>query len=73
MTPEEPLDIAVDQQRLARVCARYGVIELSLFGSVARGDAGDESDDDLLYVLDQDRHLGFSINDLAETLTHYLA
>nr|WP_278044158.1 nucleotidyltransferase domain-containing protein [Herbihabitans rhizosphaerae] len=32
------------------MCARYGVVELSVFGSTARGDAVDDSDVDLLYV-----------------------
>ncbi|WP_261556457.1 nucleotidyltransferase family protein [Frankia tisae] len=36
--------------RIAEVRRRYGVAELSVFGSVARGDDTDESDVDLLYV-----------------------
>jgi predicted nucleotidyltransferase len=34
--------------RIAEVCRRYGVAELSVFGSVARGDDTDSSDVDLL-------------------------
>ena len=59
---------AVDRARLAEVCERYGVAELSVFGSVARGDVRPESDLDLLYVLRPGRHLGFSINRLEDEL-----
>ncbi|MCK9900128.1 nucleotidyltransferase domain-containing protein [Frankia sp. Cpl3] len=48
--------MAVDlrDSRIAEVCRRYGIAELSVFGSVARGDDTDESDVDLLYVLAPD-------------------
>ena len=36
---------------IARLCRDYGVSELALFGSVARGEAGPDSDIDFLYVL----------------------
>jgi predicted nucleotidyltransferase len=35
---------------IAALCAQYGVTELALFGSVARGDTSPNSDVDLLYV-----------------------
>jgi len=38
----------VDLGHLAEVCMRYGVSELSVFGSVARGDAEPDSDIDLV-------------------------
>src|SRR5579871_1068611 len=34
--------------RLAELCQKYGIAELAVFGSVARGDAGPDSDVDLL-------------------------
>lgn len=68
-TPISVLDLAFDHERLARVCTEFGVAELSVFGSVARGEAGDGSDLDLLYVLRPDRHLGFSINRLEDELS----
>ena len=43
------LDLPLD--RIAALCREYGVLELDVFGSVARGDATDESDIDFLYVL----------------------
>jgi len=58
----------IDQRRLAELCERYGVAELSVFGSVARGEASKASDLDLLYVLQPDRSLGFAINRLEDEL-----
>ena len=43
------LDLPLD--RIAALCREYGVIELDVFGSVARGEATDRSDIDFLYVL----------------------
>jgi predicted nucleotidyltransferase len=40
--------VQVDEQRVAELCRRYRVKELSVFGSVARGDWGPNSDIDLL-------------------------
>lgn len=59
----------VDRARLAEVCECYGVTELAVFGSVARGEARPDSDLDLLYVLAPGRHLGFSINRLEDELS----
>ncbi len=63
-------DVTVDlrDSRIAEVCRRYGVAELSVFGSVARGDDTDESDVDLLYVLAPNSMLGFEIVDLRDDL-----
>jgi len=58
-----------DWARLDEVCTRYGVAELSVFGSVARGEARPDSDLDLLYVLVPGRHLGFSLNRLEDELS----
>lgn len=58
----------IDAVRLADVCTRYGVAELSVFGSVARGDAGPESDIDLLFDLEPDARLGFALFDLEAEL-----
>jgi len=73
MSPDAPLtEIAganVDPARLAEICQRYGIAALSVFGSVARGDARPDSDLDLLYVLMEGRHLGFSINRLEDELS----
>lgn len=48
----EPMKIAagveLPEAEIAKVCARYQVKELSLFGSAARGELGVESDFDFL-------------------------
>jgi hypothetical protein len=58
----------VDPARMAEICERYGIVELAVFGSVARGDAGPDSDVDLLYVLAPGARLGFGIDDLEDEL-----
>lgn len=62
----------VDLGRLGEVCQRYGVVQLSVFGSIARGEHTDASDVDLLYVLDPDARLGFAISQLEDELTEIL-
>ncbi len=59
-----PLDAA----RLSELCRRYGVAELAIFGSVAREDADQASDVDLLYVLQPGARLGFALNSLEDEL-----
>lgn len=58
----------VDHQRLREVCERYGVASLEVFGSVARGEDGPNSDVDLLYVLKPGVALGFDIFRLEDDL-----
>jgi len=45
--------LSVDRDALARVCARFHVKELSLFGSAARGTLRPGSDIDLLVVFEK--------------------
>ena len=54
--------------RLAGLCEKYGIAELSVFGSVARGDARPDSDVDLLYVRVPGNDLGMSYFALQEDL-----
>ena len=58
----------IDLACVAAVCARYGLAELAVFGSTARGEAVGDSDVDLLYVLAPGAQLGFAINDLEDDL-----
>jgi len=57
-----------EHSALEEACRRYGIAELAIVGSVARGDAGDDSDIDLVYTLLEGAHLGWSINDLSDDL-----
>jgi uncharacterized protein len=43
--------VEVDEARLAAICDKYGVAELKVFGSRARGQAAPDSDIDTLYAL----------------------
>jgi len=58
----------VDRQRLAEICARYGIGGLWLFGSFARGTAGADSDVDLIYVVMPGHRLGWEIEQLSDEL-----
>lgn len=64
---------AFDPRRLVRICLRYGIAKLAIFGSLARGsDFGPDSDVDVLVTLlpktrkTYDRHMDiiFSLEDL---------
>ena len=61
--------VEVDEGRLADVCDRYGIAKLQIFGSQARGNAGLDSDIDVLYTLRPGRRLGWEIEQLADELT----
>ena len=58
----------VDSARLEQVCRRFGIAELAVFGSVARGDASPDSDIDLLYELAPGARLGFDLFGLEDAL-----
>jgi predicted nucleotidyltransferase len=61
--------VEVDEARLADICDRYGIAELQIFGSQARGTAGPDSDIDVLYTLRPGRRLGWEIEQLADELS----
>lgn len=54
--------------RLAELCRKYGIAELAVFGSTARGDERPDSDVDLLYVRLPGNDLGMSYFALQEDL-----
>ncbi len=41
-------ELVIDQEELAALCRRHGIVRLSLFGSTLRGGSGPDSDVDLL-------------------------
>ena len=51
-------DTRVDRMSLAEVCRRYGVKELSLFGSAARGEMGPDSDIDIMVEFEPGVRIG---------------
>lgn len=60
--------VQVDEERLAAIAGRYGIAELRIFGSRARGTARPDSDIDILYTLQPGRRLGWEIEQLAGEL-----
>lgn len=61
--------IEVDDAALAAACEKYGIAELKVFGSRARGTARPDSDIDVLYALRPGRKLGWEIEQLADDLS----
>jgi predicted nucleotidyltransferase len=61
--------VEVDEARLAAICDMYGIAELKIFGSRARGEDRPDSDIDVLYTLRPGRRLGWEIEQLADELT----
>jgi len=55
MTPDALLRAKRDE--ILQLCAKYGVRNVRVFGSVARGDADEQSDIDLLVEFDTERSL----------------
>ena len=62
--------VEIDIARLSELCRRYGVKELSAFGSVVRGEAGPGSDLDLLVEFEPGVRIGLiKFESLADDLT----
>lgn len=70
--PSPGVDFEAVRPQLEELCRRYGIAELSVFGSVARGDDRAGSDIDLLYVNAPDRRLGWEFYDLQPQLERLL-
>lgn len=63
------IDFVALLPRLAELCRKYGVAELAVFGSVARGDDRPDSDVDFLYVPTADNDLGWEFYRLVDELS----
>lgn len=62
------IDFETLRPRLAALCLEYGISELAVFGSAARGDVGPDSDVDILYVRAPGNDLGSGYFELQERL-----
>lgn len=62
------IDFDALRPSLAALCREYGISELSVFGSAARGDVDPGSDVDILYVRMPGNDLGLGYFDLQEKL-----
>lgn len=51
-------DADIDSSKLARLCRQYGIKELAVFGSAARGELDPESDVDLMVEFEQGARIG---------------
>lgn len=67
-----PIDFEALRPRIAELCQEYGVAELSVFGSAARGDDRPDSDVDFLYVSTSDGMRFDDLMDLEEELVRLL-
>jgi len=61
-------DLRVNRGALEAVCRRYRVKRLEVMGSFARGDAGPESDIDILVTFKPDARVGLEFVELKEEL-----
>lgn len=58
----------IDHNRLAELCRRYSVARLEVMGSFARGDAGPESDLDILVTFEPEARIGLEFVALKQEL-----
>jgi predicted nucleotidyltransferase len=66
------IDLEAARPQLEELCRRYKVAELSVFGSVARGEDRPDSDIDFLYVRAPGSPLGLKFFGLQEELERLL-
>ena len=66
------VDFTTVYTQLVELCEKYGIAELAVFGSVARGEDEEGSDIDLLYVLKPGSHVGIEFFGIQEELEDLL-
>lgn len=66
------IDFEQLKPQLAALCQKYGIAELSVFGSVARGDDRPDSDIDFLYVRGAESVMGMAFFGMQEELEELL-
>lgn len=62
------IDFEALRPRLAQLCREYGIAELAVFGSAARGEVDPDSDVDILYTRLPGNDLGVGYFELQEAL-----
>jgi predicted nucleotidyltransferase len=67
-----PARIAIDHEKIARFCEKYGIRKLALFGSVLRDDFGPESDVDVLVEFEPERVIGLKVFEIEDELSKLL-
>jgi predicted nucleotidyltransferase len=67
MTLAHP-SLTISQEELAAFCKRWGIKELALFGSAARGEMRPDSDYDFMVEFEKDAHIGLKIIDVMDEL-----
>lgn len=65
-------DLRLDHDRLGQVCRRHRVARLEVFGSFARGDAGPDSDVDILVSFEAGAEIGLEFVELRDELAALL-
>ena len=60
--------IEIPSERIAQICRKYGVKELAIFGSAARGGMRPDSDVDILVEFSPEVKIGWEFFDLEEEL-----
>ncbi len=61
--------LPIGRAELEQICREYGITELAVLGSVARGEADESSDIDLLYTIGPGVQMGWDIEALNDRLT----
>ncbi|MBI4419406.1 MAG: nucleotidyltransferase domain-containing protein [Gemmatimonadetes bacterium] len=68
MGPPRPIPDAVDRDALETVCRRHHIRSLAVFGSHAKGNAGPDSDVDVVVDFEPGMTPGLGIETVAEAL-----
>ncbi len=66
------MDLSVDRNRLEELCRRFRVARLEVFGSFARGEAGAQSDVDILVTFQANSGIGLEFVALKQELESLL-
>jgi predicted nucleotidyltransferase len=71
MTLAHP-SLTISREELAAFCERWGIKELALFGSAARGEMRPDSDVDFMVEFEDSAHIGLEFIDLMDELAEML-